>query len=239
MASFSAFSLALLLRLAQSGAAAESGKSVPSARISSRDRISLFSFSGWASSLRKTFLSITAWQRQRAGEERRGRAESVARLSLHWAYLLWRGKLGHLPKELLQLMAGPAESRPKASTAPASPPALPGTRLKSLLSWQEPHRCRTSGGILWEQRLVSCTWLKTSSATREGQGASGQALGTPTTAATWEGSCLELLEAPPLDSHSKQSGKARAARHSTRPVRAGSSTARTALQSHWSSWAIK
>lgn len=131
MASFSAFSLALLLRLAQSGAAAESGKSVPSARISSSDRISLFSFSGWASSLRKTFLSITASQRER-GQERRGRGEQSqwARLSLRWAYLLWCGKLGHLPKKLLQLMAEPAESKPKASTAPASPPALPGTHLQ-------------------------------------------------------------------------------------------------------------
>lgn len=72
--------------------------------------------------------SIT--EREGAGEERKGRAESVARLSLRWAYLLWCGKLGHLPKKLLQLMAEPAESKPKASTAPASPPALPGTHLQ-------------------------------------------------------------------------------------------------------------
>lgn len=64
------------------------------------------------------------------GQERRGKGEqSVVMLSLHWAYSLC-GKLGHLPKKLLQLMAEPAESRPKASTAPASPPALPGTRLQ-------------------------------------------------------------------------------------------------------------
>lgn len=78
MASFRAFSLALLLRLAQSGAAAESGKSVPSARISSSDRISLFSFSGWASSLRKTFLSITAWYRGGERKKKKSRRAELA-----------------------------------------------------------------------------------------------------------------------------------------------------------------
>ncbi|KAG9460692.1 hypothetical protein GDO78_020123 [Eleutherodactylus coqui] len=56
MASFSAFSLALLLRLGHKEVLVVSAKSVPSAKISSRDKMSLFSFSGWDSNFRNTFL---------------------------------------------------------------------------------------------------------------------------------------------------------------------------------------
>lgn len=131
MASFRAFSLALLLRLAQSGAAAESGKSVPSARISSSDRISLFSFSGWASSLRKTFLSITAQQREAEGKRAGKQSQWLGFLRVTFLdYLLQCGKLEHPSRKLHWLIAGPAEGTPEASTTPASPLSVPGPHLQ-------------------------------------------------------------------------------------------------------------
>lgn len=77
------------------------------------------------------------------GQERRGKGEHSQWPGFHCTGLAcceW-----HLPRKLLQLMAAAFESRPKASTAPASPPALPGTRLQVT-------------AVVTGTALMSCQW---------------------------------------------------------------------------------
>lgn len=84
----------------------------------------------WLSKQLTKDVPVNCSTTEREGEREGGRAESAPWLSLCPGYLLQCGKLGHLSRKLLQLTAGPAESSPESSTAPASPPASPGLRLQ-------------------------------------------------------------------------------------------------------------